>query len=183
MKNISRLVLVTMLLAVTSGIASAAFTGPYVDTWVVVGGANNPSGKTLWVQDSLNTCNDSQIIYIQFDASQIQTVTGASLTLTATPDPIGVDTTPKLSLYGVADFDPATLTGSNAPTTAGLTPIQTLSVPPTTNNGALFTFGGAHDGLRAYVQSQAMESRMVDFRQGVEQRRQSFLVPTRHRRT
>ena len=129
MKNISRLVLVTMLLAVTSGIASAAFTGPYVDTWVVVGGANNPSGKTLWVQDSLNTCNDSQIIYIQFDASQIQTVTGASLTLTATPDPIGVDTTPKLSLYGVADFDPATLTGSNAPTTAGLTPIQTLSVP------------------------------------------------------
>lgn len=155
MKIFSRIALVAVMVAATAGIASAAFTGPYVDTWVVVGGANNPTGKTLWVQDSLNTCNDSQIIYFQFDASQFATVSGASLTLTSIPDPIGVDTTPKLSLYGVADFDPATLTGSNAPTTAGLTAIQTLNVPPATNNGDQFLFGGAHDGLRAYIQSQA----------------------------
>jgi len=155
MRTFSRLALVMVLLAATAGMASAAFTGPYVDTWVTVGGTNNPSGVTLYVQDSLSTCNDSQIAYLQFDASNIATVSSASLVLTAASTQIGLDTTPKLSIYGVADFDPATLTGTNAPLTTGLTAIQTVPVPPSTVAGSPFAFGGSDTALATYIGTQA----------------------------
>jgi len=155
MKIITRLAILVVLLVVTVGVASAAFTGPYVDTWVTLGGTNNPAGNTLFVQDSLGSCNDTQIAYLQFDATEIATVTSASLVLTNGDTRIGIDTAPQLSIYGVEDFSPAALTGSNAPSTTGLTPIQTVPFPSNTLQYQKFTFGGAHDGLRAYIQSQA----------------------------
>lgn len=155
MKALSRFALVVVLLVTTVGVASAAFTGPYVDTWVTVGGTNNPSGNTLYVQDSLSSCNDTQITYFQFSAQDIQTVSGATLVLTAASTQIGLGSSPQLSIYGVADFEPASLTGSNAPLTTGVTAIQTIGVPSGTVVGNKFTFGGADPGLRNYIQSQA----------------------------
>lgn len=151
MKALSRIALVAVLLVATVSVASAAFTGPYVDTWVTVGGTNNPSGVTLYVQDSLSQCNDTQIAYIQFDASNIATVSSASLVLSAGQTEVGLGGIPKLSIYGVTDFDLAT--GAGAPVTTGLTPLQTIDVPSATKQYDPFTFSGA--GLASYIQTEA----------------------------
>lgn len=153
MKALSRLALVVVLLVATAGVASADFTGPYVDTWVQLPSTSNPSNVTLYVQDSLSTCNDTQITYIQFDASNIATVSSASLVLFAGQTEIGLQSGPELSIYGVTDFNLAT--GAGAPTTAGLTPLQTINVPSTTVRFDPFTFGGSHTGLAGYIQTQA----------------------------
>lgn len=160
MKTYSRIALIAVLLVTTAGVASAAFTGPFYDTWVqLTSPDNNPSGNTLRVEGSLGSCNDSQVTYFQFDASEFQTVSGATLVVTAAGTAIQLESTPQLSLFGVTDFNPATLNGTNMPVTDELEPIQTLPVPPpvppaTSLVGTQFTFGGSNSGLKDYIQTQ-----------------------------
>lgn len=161
MKLITRLVLVLVLLLSAVGVASAAFTGPMYDTYVQVGGSNFPTAAQMLVQDSTGSCTDTQVIYLQFDASNIGTVSSASLVLTHGQTLIGIDTNPVLTLYGVADFDPATLTGSNAPVPSTGQVIQNLTIPSTTTAGTKITFGGADSGLANYIQSQANGDNVV----------------------
>ncbi len=161
MKTYCRIALIAVLLVTTAGVASAAFTGPFYDTWVqLTSPDNNPSGNTLRVEGSLGSCNDSQVTYFQFDASEFQTVSSATLVVTAAGTAIQLESEPQLSLFGVADFNPATLNGTNMPVTDALEPIQTIPVPapvpPATSLlGTKFTFGGSDPELKNYIQTQA----------------------------
>ncbi len=138
-------------------VASAAFTGPYYDTYVILGsgGSNNPTVQQVVVADSTGTCNDTWIGYFQFDASTFGTVNSASLALTHGATLNGLANNPTLTLYGVADFDPATLNATNAPTTAGATVIESKVIASSTTAGTPLTWGGADAGLKNYVQLQA----------------------------
>jgi hypothetical protein len=155
MKFITRFALVIALLAVTVGVASAAFNGPYYDVYVNVGGTVQPSQIVLYVQDSTPTCTDTQVTYFQFDASNIKTVSTASLELTVGGTKISVSdgaALTQLSIYGVNDFVQGSLTGTNAPLTTGLTPIQTLALPANLAQYDKVSFSGSN--LADYIQSQ-----------------------------
>jgi hypothetical protein len=171
MKTLVCLTLVLVIMLAAAGTASADFSGPFYDTWVQVGGANNPTSG-IWVQDSTGNCTDTQIAYIQFAANTIGTVTSASLTLTEGSTEIGLDNIdvngvpfhPTLSLYGVADFDPDTLSGTNAPRTTapGVVKIQSILLTGSAfAKGNKLVWGGADTGLMDYVQAQARADKIV----------------------
>ncbi|MGE5602120.1 MAG: hypothetical protein ACM30E_03660 [Nitrososphaerales archaeon] len=157
MKHLSHVVLVLVLLAVGVGAASAAFTGPYYDTYVILGsgGTNNPTAPQVVVADSTGTCNDTWIGYLQFDASGIGTVSSASLVLTHGGTLNGLATNPTLTLYGVPDFDLATVGPTNAPTTGAAEVIENKTIASGTTSGTKLTWGGSDPGLKNYIQSQA----------------------------
>lgn len=163
MKHLSYVVLVFVLLAVTVGAASAAFTGPYYDTYVILGsgGTNNPTAPQVVVADSTGTCNDTWIGYFQFDASGIGTVSSASLVLTHGGTLNGLANNPTLTLYGVADFDPATLGPTNAPTTSGADVIENKVIASATTSGTKLTWGGSDPELKNYIQRQADTDNVV----------------------
>lgn len=155
MKVWFRTLMVAMLLLSVVGVASADFSGPYYDTYVIVNGSVNPTAPNLAIQDSTGACNDAYISYIQFDASNILAVSSASLKFTVGGTPGGLNNSPTLTLYGVTDFNPATLNGTNYPRTATGELIQNMVIPSTTAANAQFTFGGSDTGLANYIQAQA----------------------------
>ena len=166
MKTTLCLILALGLLLAAAGAASADFSGPFYDTYVTVGGANNPAAVSMFTQDSTGACTDTQIAYIQFSASTIGAMTSASLVLTEGATAIGLDgaTPPTLSLYGVADFDPATLNGTNAPKTTdpGAVWIQSKPMPASAvARGNKLTWGGSDSGLMNYIQTQINTDKVV----------------------
>lgn len=157
MKRWTHVLFVAMLLAAFSGVASANFTGPYYDTWIdknVTG--HYPTLPVLPVLDQGSSCNDDYIAYIQFDVSNILTVDSASLTLTQVDTPVGLNYGPTLTLYGVADFNSATLSGKSYPVPSAGTVIQSIALPTSLPAGYTVTWGGASNaGLKNYIQQQA----------------------------
>jgi hypothetical protein len=155
MKLVLRALIAVLAVALFFSVAFAAFTGPFYDTFVIVNNTNNPSAPNLAVQDSTSSCTDAYITYIQFDATNIGTVSTATLTLKVGGTPSGLNNSPTLTLYGVADFDPATLNGANYPSTAGAFVIQNKTISSGTAAGTVVEWGGADTGLKTYIQSQA----------------------------
>lgn len=154
----------------TVGAASAAFTGPFHDTWVQQNGVNNAAATGINVQDSTAACTDTQIGYFQFDVSNIGKVNSAILELTHAPTAIGIATnTTALTLYGVPDFDPATLDGSNDPLPsplpdplpAGVQVIQTKTFATVPRLDTKLRFGDTDAYLAQYIQSQANRDGVV----------------------
>ncbi len=150
-----RILLAVVAIAVFSSVAFADFTGPFYDTFVIVNNTNNPAAPNLSVQDSTGSCTDTHITYFQFDVSGIGTVDSAQLTVKAGGTPVGLDYSPTMTMYGVADFDPNTLNGSNYPLTSAGVVIQSQTIPASTVAGNVFVWGGSDPGLKNYVQSQA----------------------------
>jgi hypothetical protein len=168
MKTSTCLILAVVLILAGVGVVSADFSGPFYDTYVTLGsaGANNPTAISMFVQDSTGVCTDTQIAYIQFSAGTIGTVTSASLVLTEGATAIGLDgaTAPMLTLYGVADFDQASLSSTNAPKTtdSGVVVIQSQSMPSSAvARGTKLTWGGSDPGLMNYIQSQINGDKVV----------------------
>jgi hypothetical protein len=161
MKHVTRLTLVLVLLVLTFGVASAAFTGPFYDTYVIIGSTNTPTAPQVIVADSTASCTDTWIAYFQFDASAIGTASSASLVLTHGNTLVGLGSNPTLTLYGTADFDQATLNGTNNPPTGGATVIQSQPIPSGTVAGTKLTWGGSDPGLRNYIQTQANTDNVV----------------------
>lgn len=158
MKHWYRVLVLALLVFSIAGVASADFTGPFIDTYIITNTAgNNPSAPNLPVQDQTANCNDNYISYVQFDASTIKTVNSASLKFTQGGTPAGLNNGPTLSLYGVADFDPATLSGATGgfPVPGSGTLIQSIVVPSSVPAGYTVTWGDADPGLANYIQSQA----------------------------
>lgn len=155
MKIWYRALMVAMLLLSVVGIASANFTGPYYDTYIIVNGASFPVGPNLAIQDSTSSCNDSYVSFIQFDASNILTVDTATLRFTVGGTPAGLNNNPTLTLYGVADFDPATLNGTNYPKPSAGLVIQNIVIPAGAVAGYQVTYGVGDSALADYIESEA----------------------------
>lgn len=163
MKRTARLVLTLVILFSAFGAASASYSPPDLyDTFTMepsssdTDGSNNPTLGYFRVTDQLNittsACEDSEVTYFVFDASEIATATSASLVLTRGGTFNGSDSSPVLSLYGVEDFDRATLNGLNNPHPLAADLIQSIVMTAAEYPAASkITF---NSGLAGYIQEQ-----------------------------
>lgn len=156
MKTKRILLIFTMLVVfvlMVSTASAALVTPPNHDTYVTISPASSAgqhdSEQILVVEDSLSTCNDTRIVYLRFQVDGIEAVTSAQLQLTPGGGPIFNTAGATLTLYDVADYNVATLSGSNYPSPASGTVIQSLTGPFTA--GSAVTFSDANLATRLQV--------------------------------
>ena len=167
----SQIILLSFLLSI-AGIVKAQTTIQQ-DSFIV---AIEPSSSThgsdtlLWVQDSLNACNDTRVTYLQVDVTGLN-VNTAQLTLTAGPIVSAGSDSAMITLYGVDDIAGG-VTGVNTgndidppiASDGGTTVIQSVAGPNAVND--TIVFGAAHpttSNLGNYIAAQAAGDGIATF--------------------
>lgn len=166
---ITQMILLSFLFAIV-GIVKAQTTIEQ-DSYVIIAeppGANHSADTLIWAQDSLNSCNDTRVAYLQVDVTGLDVNTG-QLILTAGPLVAGPSVT--LTLYGVADI-PGGVNGVNTgndvdppiASDSDTVLIQSVSAPSAANEPVVF--GAAHpttSNLGDYIAAQASGDGIATF--------------------